>query len=126
MIRRPPRSTLFPYTTLFRSNYSTLAEDLASRGYVVVGFDAPYRTNVVVFPDGRVMRRMPENNPELCAGQALDQQPRCVNKVLTAWTADIAFVLDRLERLNTSDAFGNFAGRLDLARVGAIDHSLCW
>src|SRR5256885_13269601 len=23
MIRRPPRSTLFPYTTLFRSRYST-------------------------------------------------------------------------------------------------------
>src|SRR5690554_7229972 len=23
MIRRPPRSTLFPYTTLFRSNYLT-------------------------------------------------------------------------------------------------------
>src|SRR3712207_7034502 len=23
MIRRPPRSTLFPYTTLFRSGYST-------------------------------------------------------------------------------------------------------
>src|SRR2546427_9408732 len=25
MIRRPPRSTLFPYTTLFRSPYATLA-----------------------------------------------------------------------------------------------------
>src|SRR5262245_64854266 len=25
MIRRPPRSTLFPYTTLFRSNVMTLA-----------------------------------------------------------------------------------------------------
>src|SRR2546430_8827193 len=25
MIRRPPRSTLFPYTTLFRSIYETLA-----------------------------------------------------------------------------------------------------
>src|ERR1700722_4538243 len=25
-------------------NYSTLAEDLASQGYVFVGFDAPYRT----------------------------------------------------------------------------------
>src|SRR5256885_2424576 len=24
MIRRPPRSTLFPYTTLFRSGYSTI------------------------------------------------------------------------------------------------------
>jgi len=29
-------------------NYSSLAEDLASHGYVVVGFDAPYRTNIVV------------------------------------------------------------------------------
>src|SRR3712207_9290903 len=25
MIRRPPRSTLFPYTTLFRSDYDTAA-----------------------------------------------------------------------------------------------------
>src|SRR5688572_32144909 len=26
MIRRPPRSTLFPYTTLFRSNYAMLIQ----------------------------------------------------------------------------------------------------
>jgi predicted dienelactone hydrolase len=25
--------------------YSTLAEDLASHGYIIVGFDAPHRTN---------------------------------------------------------------------------------
>src|SRR5688572_32622046 len=32
MIRRPPRSTLFPYTTLFRSNARTLgAMELAQR-----------------------------------------------------------------------------------------------
>src|SRR3712207_8813084 len=30
MIRRPPRSTLFPYTTLFRSQVVGLAEDLAA------------------------------------------------------------------------------------------------
>src|SRR3712207_8536795 len=29
MIRRPPRSTLFPYTTLFRSVPSEVADDLA-------------------------------------------------------------------------------------------------
>ena len=104
-------------------NYSTLAEDLASHGYVVVGFDAPYRTNVVVFPDGRVMRRTPENNPELCESQEQAQQARCVNKVLTAWTADIAFVLDRLGQLNTSDASGKFKGRLDMTRVGVFGHS---
>ena len=47
-------------------NYSTLAEDLASHGYVVVGFDAPYRTGRVVFPDGRMMGRTEQNNPEMC------------------------------------------------------------
>src|SRR2546430_8606903 len=30
MIRRPPRSTLFPYTTLFRSNFETPLADLAA------------------------------------------------------------------------------------------------
>jgi predicted dienelactone hydrolase len=35
------------------AGYTSLAEDLASHGYVVVGFDAPYLTSIVVFPDGR-------------------------------------------------------------------------
>ncbi|MFY9823415.1 MAG: family membership [Thermoanaerobaculia bacterium] len=105
-------------------NYSTLAEDLASHGYVVVGFDAPYRTGRVVFPDGRVMSRTSENNPELCLGRGQAYQERCVDRVLTAWTADIAFVLDRLERLNSSDSSGRFTGRLDMARVGVFGHSL--
>jgi dienelactone hydrolase len=105
-------------------NYSTLAEDLASHGYVVVGFDAPYRTSVVVFPDGRTMRRTPENNPELCEGQEQAQQARCVNRVLTAWIADSGFVLDRLEWLNSADATGSkFKGHLDMTRVGVFGHS---
>ena len=104
-------------------NYSTLAEDLASHGYVVVGFDVPYRTSVVVFPDGRVMRRTPDNNAELCEGQEQAHRERCVNRVLTAWIADIGFVLDRLERLNASDTSDKFQGRLDMARVGVFGHS---
>src|ERR1035441_10719743 len=31
MIRRPPRSTLFPYTTLFRSSCSTLSPTVCPR-----------------------------------------------------------------------------------------------
>src|SRR2546425_3075317 len=31
MIRRPPRSTLFPYTTLFRSNPSSRSRSMTSR-----------------------------------------------------------------------------------------------
>jgi predicted dienelactone hydrolase len=66
---------------------------------------------------------MPENNPELCAEKEQAQQAPCMSKLLTAWTADIAFVLDRLKRLNTSDSSGKFAGRLDLTRVGVFGHS---
>lgn len=101
-------------------NYSTLAEDLASHGYIVVGFDAPYRTGQVVFPDGRVIARRPENNPELFSGEELTL---LANKLLTAWTGDIAFVLDRLEQLNASDASGKFTRRLDMTRVGVFGHS---
>src|SRR5437764_6417835 len=37
MIRRPPRSTLFPYTTLFRSSVrSALASDLAELEVIAV------------------------------------------------------------------------------------------
>src|SRR3712207_7643523 len=32
MIRRPPRSTLFPYTTLFRSVHPRHGDELAARG----------------------------------------------------------------------------------------------
>src|SRR3712207_8287691 len=34
MIRRPPRSTLFPYTTLFRSLSNNLWEEAAWTGFV--------------------------------------------------------------------------------------------
>lgn len=103
--------------------YSTLAEDLASHGYIVVGFDAPYRTGFVSFPDGRSMRRTPANNPEICAEKEQAQQAACMNTLLTAWTADVGFVLDRLERLNTSEVSSKFTGRLDMTRIGVFGHS---
>src|SRR2546423_11389868 len=40
MIRRPPRSTLFPYTTLFRSNaWERAGADASSAGMVDAGFE---------------------------------------------------------------------------------------
>ena len=103
-------------------NYSTLAEDLASHGYILVGFDAPWRTGIVMFPDGRVMRRLPENNAELCEEQPLAEQPACVSKLLTAWSSDTAFALDRLAQMN-NDPSDKFGGRIDMTRVGVFGHS---
>jgi predicted dienelactone hydrolase len=103
------------------TNYTTLAEDLASHGYVVAGFDAPYRTFVVVLPDGRVIARTSQNNADLVSGS---EQEHLADKLVLAWSADLGFALDQLERLNTSDPSGRFLGRLDMQRVGAFGHSL--
>src|SRR5260370_143830 len=45
MIRRPPRSTLFPYTTLFRSIRSDQAS-MPMRGSRLVGLDSMIMTSV--------------------------------------------------------------------------------
>ena len=103
------------------TDYTALAEDLASHGYVVVGFDAPYRSFVVVFPNGRVIARAPQNNADLVGGR---QQEQLANKLVLTWSADIGFVLDQLERLNESDPSGRFLGRLDMQLVGVFGHSL--
>jgi pimeloyl-ACP methyl ester carboxylesterase len=42
---------------------------------------------------------------------------------LAAWTADIGFVLSRLEELDAGDASSRFTGRLDMSRVGVVGHS---
>src|SRR5258705_6081246 len=39
MIRRPPRSTLFPYTTLFRSRYDAVLDCAASVRYFSSRYD---------------------------------------------------------------------------------------
>ena len=104
-------------------NYSTLAEDLASHGYVVAGFDAPYRTTRVVFPDGRTFDRTARNNPERCVVPDRVEMEQCVSRIMSAWAGDIAFVLDRLARLNATTS-GKFTGCLDLTRIGLCGHSL--
>src|SRR5581483_379646 len=99
-------------------DYTTLAEDLASDGYVVAASDSPYSTVVVVYDDGRVAERRRAGN----AGESapLVEQARVANNILGTWVGDDRFVLDRLAQLNAS---GPFRGRLDLRAVGAIGHS---
>src|SRR2546421_5941600 len=40
MIRRPPRSTLFPYTTLFRSRFDTQVTLIQRSDHILRDFDA--------------------------------------------------------------------------------------
>src|SRR3989442_3851364 len=70
MIRRPPRSTLFPYTTLFRSIYKTAAMFAeASRWMVGAVLTFPFGTLVFAWllarrgPHRRATRANPRHHP---------------------------------------------------------------
>src|SRR5256885_6259494 len=55
MIRRPPRSTLFPYTTLFRSGLESLSLTQSSEASGVLRsgkFDVIFLDDQMLFPDG--------------------------------------------------------------------------
>src|SRR5689334_24802394 len=60
MIRRPPRSTLFPYTTLFRSLARAHGDDTAYRGY-----RDRYRAMATSLGFGGHMKRSEEHTSEL-------------------------------------------------------------
>ncbi len=117
--RAYPVVLLRPGGSALTTDFTTLAEDLASHGFFVVGFDAPYRSFVVVLPDGRVIGRSPAYNVENANGNLADP---VIGKLLKMWTADTAFVMDQLQRLNASSS-GKFAGRMDLQRIGMFGHS---
>lgn len=117
-----PQAPSYPVVIMMGAfNFTTLAEDLASHGYVVVSVDVPHRSGIVVFPDGRVIERAAQNDPDLVAGP---ERKQLANMLVGAASTDLGFALDQLGRLNASDPSGRFTGRLDLQRVGAFGHSL--
>jgi pimeloyl-ACP methyl ester carboxylesterase len=100
--------------------YSMLGEDLASHGYVVVGVDHPATAFAVVFPDKR-QTRFPEavwTRPRTSEETSAFEQEN-----VNLCAADLVFVLDQLERLESGELPSQFQGRLDLARVGVLGHS---
>jgi len=103
------------------TDYTAIAEDLASHGYVVAGNDQTYSTGVVVFPDGRIAHRTPAGNPPEDLPES--ESMRIFNRLIEVWSADTRFVLDQLARMNASDPSGIFTGRLDLKSAGVFGHS---
>ncbi len=102
------------------TDYTVLAENLASQGYIVFGINQPYTSSVVVFPDGRVALRTTKGViPENADAATVDQDANRIQKV---WAADAIFVMDQLQNLN-ADPASRFYQRLDLAHIGLFGHS---
>lgn len=94
--------------------YSSLLEDLASHGYIVVGINYPYVTNPVVFPDGRIIRGIKQS-------QDPQEKKSMSKKEMETWIQDIDFVIDELSRISLSNNI--FKDKLNIKRIGIFGHS---
>jgi len=101
------------------TDYTFLAEDLASRGYVVAAVDHTHEATAVEFPDGHVEKSV--------FGSHLTQYTRSDAEALGQAVAvrldDLRFVLDQLTTMNRANN-EPFAGHFDLTRVALAGHSL--
>jgi predicted dienelactone hydrolase len=101
-------------------DYTVLAENLASHGYIVVGINPTFSSNLVVFPDGDVVTR--SETGTIPDSATLAQADQIGNSLLSVWAKDVIFVMDRLETINTSPA-SPFYQHLDLGHIGVFGHS---
>lgn len=106
---------------MLATDYTSIAEDLASHGYIVVGSDAPYSTYKVIMPDGRIILKTNEGNPGEAEYFSV-QRSKTLNRLIRIWRDDARFVLDQIEQMN-NDSSSKFFNRLDLNSVGIFGHS---
>jgi predicted dienelactone hydrolase len=100
-----------------RSLGTTLCDDLASRGYVVVAIDHTYEVGTVEFPGGRVeTSRLPDEFDK--AGPS--GITALMEKTMAVRVADTRFVLDQLGALTVSARLSDAA---DLDRIGMFGQS---
>ena len=102
------------------TDYTVFAENLASHGYIVVGINATYTSNLIVFPDGRIVPRSEKGTiPDNADTATIDADASRIGEV---WAKDAIFTMDQLERIDT-DQTSPFYNKLDLAHIGLFGHS---
>ncbi|ATL26825.1 alpha/beta hydrolase family protein [Streptomyces formicae] len=109
---RFPLVLLSPGFTTPRATLTHLAEDLASRGYVVATVDHAYEAAGAAFPGGRTLT---------CAACRTLAEPGALRTVTTGRAKDLSYVIDRL---TGPEATWRYSRLIDPARIGAGGHSV--
>ncbi len=115
---------------LFRGGLSTLApeytslcENWASHGYIVIGLDAPFLSRVFVGADNRVVERSNENNPDI-SGATIENLNEMMPRMAGEWANSAMITLNYLDSLSQISNTNQWSGKLDLNKVAMIGHSL--
>lgn len=103
---------------------TSLVEELASRGYVVVTVDHTYDASEVALPGGRSGGRLAESVlPELAAKPGTDAGA-VLRKAMKARVDDTRFVLDTLQSRSRRPGLPRgLAEGMELRKVGMVGHS---
>lgn len=107
-----PLVVLSPGHSKPRTELTSLAEDLASHGYVVAAVDHTYENVATTFPDGRVTT---------CVTCEIDKNPAWWEKLGHSRAADVSFVLDQL---TGSRPKWKGARLIDPSRIAMAGHSV--
>ncbi|MFF2043382.1 alpha/beta hydrolase family protein [Kitasatospora sp. NPDC058170] len=108
---RYPLILLSPGFTMPRASLTTLAEELASRGYVVAAVDHAYESDGTLFPGGRLL------GCKACE-QVADGS---LHRVSDGRARDMSFVLDRLTGPRPA---WRYSWLIDAGHIGMAGHSI--
>ncbi|MFF9978492.1 alpha/beta hydrolase family protein [Streptomyces erythrochromogenes] len=109
---RCPLVVLSPGFTMPRASLTTLAEDLAGRGYVVAAVDHAYESDGTTFPGGRVLT---------CKACEQVFPDRSLHRVSDGRAQDVRFLLDRLAGPRSA---WRYSWLIDAQRIGMAGHSI--
>lgn len=108
----------------FRNRSTFLTQDLASHGFVVAAISHPYNSSLVELADGTVAN--PNYSQDLGFSMAeyipIQERFAMAEEELALQTADCRFVLDELEKFNSTPGHP-LESRLCMHRVGAFGYS---
>jgi hypothetical protein len=106
-----------------RGQNTVMVEFLVSHGFIVVGMDHPHSTDVVVFPDGRVIYEDPDQGEDYSSEPTFQAFLAAGEKRLRARMLDVELVLDSIEQWQRHDPQKILTGRMDLDHLGIFGHS---
>ncbi|NUT10612.1 MAG: alpha/beta hydrolase, partial [Nonomuraea sp.] len=119
---RHPLAVLSPGFTLNRATLTTLAEELASKGYVVALVDHAYESFGTTFPGGRTLTCVACEAVENAPSE--EAEKKLMAKAALNRAADLSFVIDRLTHPARSAPAWKRWQMIDARRIGAAGHSL--